>query len=89
MRMQSTRSEANSLPHLSRVQNYRRNLTPDQQQQLLARRREIYRAKHGPPKFLRKQTLDLEKRKESVKRACAAFRARQKAKKQNEQHQTL
>jgi len=87
MRMQGTRSEANSLAHLSRTQNYRRNLTPDQQQQMLARRREIYRAKHGPPK--RKQTLDLEKRKESVNRAVAAFRARAKSKKQNEQHPTL
>jgi len=76
--MQGPRSEANSLPHLSRAQNYRRNLTPEQQQQLLARRREIYRAKHGPPK--RRRTLDLEKRRQSVKRACAAFRARQKAK---------
>jgi len=84
---QGPRSEKNSLAHLSRAQNYRRSLTPDQQQQLLARRREIYRAKHGPPK--RKSSLDLEKRKESVKRACAAFRARAKSKKQNEQHTTL
>ena len=72
------RSEKNSLPHLSRTQNYRRNLTQHQQEQLLARRREIYRAKHGPPKI--QKTVDLEKRKESVKRAIAAFRARQKAK---------
>jgi hypothetical protein len=76
--MQGSRSEAKSLPHLSRTQNYRRNLTPEQQQTLLARRREIYRAKHGPPK--RRPPLDLEKRRQSVKRACAAFRARQKAK---------
>jgi len=84
---QGPRSEANSLAHLSRTQNYRRNLTPAQQQQLLARRREIYQAKHGPPK--RKSSLDLEKRKASVNRAVAAFRARAKSKKQNEQHPTL
>lgn len=75
---QGPRAEANSLPHLSRTQNYRRNLTPEQQEQLLARRREIYRAKVGPPKI--RKTVDIEKRKASVKRACAAFRARQKAK---------
>lgn len=75
---QGPRAEANSLPHLSRTQNYRRNLTPTQQKQLLARRREIYRAKVGPPKT--QKTVDIEKRKASVKRACAAFRARQKAK---------
>lgn len=50
----------------------------DKKQQLLARRREIYRAKYGPQKI--GKTLDLEKRRQSVKRACAAFRARQKAK---------
>lgn len=76
---QGPRSEANSLPHLSQIQNYRRNLTPEQQQTLLARRREIYRAKVGPPK--RRPSLDIEKRRQSVKRARAAFRARQKAKK--------
>ena len=50
----------------------------DKKQQLLARRREIYRETHGPQKI--RKNLDLEKRKNSVKRACAAFRARQKVK---------
>lgn len=54
------------------------NLTPTQQEQLLARRREIYRAKVGPPKI--SKTVDIEKRRQSVNRACRAFRARQKAK---------
>jgi len=50
----------------------------DKKQQLLARRRELYRETHGPQKI--RKTLDLEKRRQSVKRAVAAFRARQKAK---------
>jgi hypothetical protein len=71
------------LPGLSRGQRYRNKMTPEQRETHLARRRAEYRAKAGPPK--QRPKMDPDKRRESVKRACRAFRARKKAKKNENQ----
>jgi hypothetical protein len=76
------------LPGLSRGQRHRNGMTPEQREAHLARRRAEYRAKAGPPK--QRPKMDMDKRRESVKRACRAFRARKKALKYGaQQNQTI